>query len=210
MISSAPDISGRRKAAPHPGPDIKREYLDPIGFDAVALAAQMHMDATRLENMLAGEAPIDVDAAVRLGRSLQLNPKIIMERQLAHDFAVSRADDELENLPVLENDGRFTFPETGFLSGCLTGLRQSWGYGEVRPETLGFFADAQGANDDPRARMYPIDYGSRIRVFDTDGSTLWVGMVLERLEGGPLLPFVRSSDWIEWFVNRLRADFVPA
>ncbi len=204
------DIAGRRRAAPHPGPAIARDYLDPLGLDAEALAAQIDMDPTRLAPMLAGDHSIDVETAIRFGRSLQLNPKLIMERQLAHDFAVGRSNEALETLPVLCNDGRVRFPSAPFRSGCLTGLREGWGYGDVRPETLGFYADARDGVDDPRARMLPIERGLWLRVFDGDGAQLWVGIVLETLDGEPLLPFVRPSVWGEWFVNRYRADCIPS
>jgi addiction module HigA family antidote len=72
----------RRQAAPHPGPIIKRDYLDVLGMSVEALAAALDMDLERLAAMLEGRASIDVDAAIRFGRGLQLPAERIMQMQL--------------------------------------------------------------------------------------------------------------------------------
>ncbi|MDQ2908016.1 MAG: HigA family addiction module antitoxin [Candidatus Eremiobacteraeota bacterium] len=200
----------RRQPAPHPGPSIKRKYLDPLGVRVATLAAHIGMQATALQPMLAGETSIDVETAIRLGRALQLNPQIIMERQVKHDFLVLRDDEGLESIDVLPPDGRFPFPEKAFLRGRLAGLRETWGYGDVRPETLGFLADAESDGQDLRLRLHELGTGSRLRVYAPNGEVLWVGVVMETLEGQPLLPSVRPGTWIGWFVQRYRADFTPA
>jgi addiction module HigA family antidote len=200
---------GRRKNAPHPGPTLARDYLAPLGLDVASLAAQIGMDADLLAAMLAGDKSIDVETAVRLSRSLQLNPQTVMEMQLRHDFARARANHEIETIPVLAADGRVTFPEEGFLRGRLAGLRESSGYGEVRFETLGFFADV-APGQDMLTCMYDIRLGARLRIYGSDGKPLWTGPVLETFDGKPLLPYARPSTWIDWFTNRFRADFVPA
>jgi addiction module HigA family antidote len=200
--------ASRREPAPHPGPELQRNYLAPLALDAASLAGAVGMDPERLERMLVGVEAIDVETAIRLARSLQINPRTLMERQLRHDFSIRRHDPELDKIPVLENDGRVTFPDFGYVSGMLSGLRDSWGWGEARSETLAFFADGH-EGEHPSARMYAIKRGSRLRVYDPDGKVAWIGIVLETLEGKPLLPYVRPGDWIEWFVHRWRADFFP-
>ena len=200
---------GRRQAAPHPGPGILHGYLEPLGLDAASLAAQIGMEASLLGAMLSGEKSIDVETAVRLSRSLQLNPQTLMEMQMRHDFACARSNDRLETIPVLAADGRVRFPEDGFLRGRLAGLRETTGYGEVRFETLGFFADPKPGQD-VLVCMYDIRLGARLRIYGPDGRPVWTGVVLETLDGKPLLPYARPNTWIEWFAGRERADFVPA
>ncbi len=200
----------RREPTAHPGPTIQRDYLDPLRLNAASLAPHIGMDGGVLRAMLAGETSIDVPTAIRLGRSLQLNPVIIMERQTRYDLAVLRDNAELESIDVLPRDEDFPFPETGFLSGRLAGLRETWGYGDVRPETLGFLADADFDGHDLRLRLHELRPGARLRVYDPEGDVLWVGVVLETLQGQPLLPCVRPGAWIGWFVQRYRADFIPA
>jgi addiction module HigA family antidote len=200
-------VRNRREPAAHPGPAILRDYLTPLGFDAAGLAPQIGIDASRLQRMLAGNETIDVESAIRLARSLQINPRTIVERQARHDFARLRQDEELEAVPVLRNDGRVSFPETGFISGRLAGLRENSLYGGVRDETLGFFADGADGGYPP-SHAYSIDVGAMLRVYDAEGAVIYVGVVMRTLEGRPLLPFVRPSEWIDWFTNRHRADYV--
>lgn len=203
-----PEADCRRQAAPHPGLTIALEHLVPLNLDAASLAAQIGMDADVLQEMLGGQRSIDVETAVRLSRSLQLNPKILMEQQTRHDFARARENVALESIPVLAADGRVVFPKTGFLRGRLAGLRESSGYGEVRFETLGFHADPAEGQSIVEC-MYDIRRGAQLRIYDSEGAPMWTGVVLETLDGKPLLPYARPNTWIEWFANRTRADFVP-
>jgi addiction module HigA family antidote len=202
-------VRNRREPASHPGPAIQRDYLTPLNFDAAGLAKQVGMDAVRLQRMLDGTESIDVESAIRLARSLQLNPRTIVERQARHDFARLRNNAELESIPVLSNDGRVDFPEAGYLRGRLSGLRENSPYGGVRDETLGFFADG---NDDtyPPSHAYSLEPGAKLRIYGEGGDVIYVGVFMRNLEGRPLLPFVRPNVWINWFTDRLRADyFVP-
>jgi addiction module HigA family antidote len=206
----------RRERTLHPGPYIRDHYVIPLNLTAIDLAEQLKMDAVRLAMMLDGAESITVEAAIRLGRVLQVNPMEVMNRQLKHDFALHRSNEELENLPVLRNDGRVGFPKVGYYAGVLIGLRQSWGYGDVvRPETIAFMEDENAANIglDARRRLYEIKPGARIRVFDRSSTEqpMYVGVVMETLDGKSLmLPYVRPRQWIEWFEKRKRADFIPA
>jgi hypothetical protein len=134
---------------------------------------------------------------------------MLMELQLAHDFANARNNALVETIPVLSPANHAAFPEADFLRGRLAGLRDGSGYGEVRFETLGFFADPVPGQD-LLSRMYAIRRGERLRIYDPDGKPIWIGVVLETLDGKPLLPYARPSTWIEWFTGRYRADFVPA
>lgn len=208
--SAAAEEHTRRQPAPHPGPPLKRDYLDPLGVEAAILARHIGMKATVLQAMLAGDTAIDVETAIRLGRALQLNPQLIMERQVRHDFLVLRDDQELESIEVLPRNERFPFPEVGYLRGRLAGLPQTWGYGDVRPETLGFLADAEFDGQDLRLRLHELGIGTRLRVYAPSGEVVWVGVVMRTLEGQPLLPSVRPGVWIGWFVQRYRADFTCA
>lgn len=212
LASGSPEESehNRRQPTAHPGPMIQRDYLDPLGLSAAKLAEYIGMDGRVLDAMLSGKRSIDVAAAIRLGRSLQLNPVIIMERQTRYDFAVLRDDAELESIDVLPRDENFPFPEIGYLRGRLAGLRETWGYGDVRPETLGFLADADYDGHDMLLRLHDLRPGARLRVYAPEGHVLWVGVVLETLQGQPLLPYARPGVWIGWFVQRYRADFIPA
>ena len=194
-VLDAANGRGRRQAAPHPGPTIASDYLAPLGLDAASLAAQIGMEPNVLAAMLSGRTSIDVETAVRLSRSLQLNPKTLMELQLRHDFARARDNEQIETIPVLAPAGPVAFPDEGFLRGRLAGLRETSGYGEVRFETLGFFADPMPGADIITC-IYDIRRGARLRIYGEDGAPLWTGIVLETFDGKPLLPYARPNTWI--------------
>lgn len=198
-------VPSRREPALHPGPAIQRDYLAPIDFGADDVAPQIGMDAGRLARMLAGTESIDIESAIRLARALQINPGIIVERQARHDFASLREDREIEAVPVLRNDGRLTFPQTGYMRGRLVGLRENSLYGGVRDATLGFFPD--DAPGHPPLHIYSLEVGAKLRVYDPQSTVAYVGVVMRTFEGRPLLPFVRPSEWIVWFTERYRADY---
>jgi addiction module HigA family antidote len=200
---------GRREPVEHPGLTLQREYLDPLGLDAASLAERLGMDRHRLQRILEGSEPLDCATSIRLARSLQLNPSHLMELQLRHDFAVLRTDDSLNSVPLLRDEGRVAFPGPPFLSGFLSGLRENWGWGEARPETMAFIADGDDAGY-LTGRVHDIEQGAWLRVYDPAGRVEWAGILLSTLDGKPLLPYVRPSTWIEWFLERRRADFVPA
>jgi len=199
----------RRVPAAHPGPLLERDFLTPLGLDAASLAPLIGMEAEPLRRMLAGIDSIDVATAIRLARSLQINPQTLIERQARADFARLRNDAELEAIPLLINDGRVTFPESGFLRGRLAGLRENSPHGGVRDETLGFFAD-ESADDSPPRKAYSLEFGAKLRVYDALGSVFWTGVVLRGLDGRLLLPYARPDEWIDWFMARRRADYIPA
>src|SRR5208283_5334149 len=95
-VEGMSQFTERRAAAPHPGPIIKRQFLDPIGLTPEALADQIGMPAERLAAMLDGRASVDVDAAVRLARSLQVPGERVMQMQVRFDFAAARAVPSLQ------------------------------------------------------------------------------------------------------------------
>ncbi len=206
---AAPRGPDRRRDVAHPGPMLVRQYLEPLGLSPADVARHVGMDAAVLAAMLAGDASIDVDTAIRVGRALQINPRRLMAEMNDHDFAIRRANAVLQAIGVMPDDGRLPFPETGFLRGVLTGLRESWGYEDVRFETLAFVERAQRAEADLRSFIHPIEQGSLLRVFDRDDAILWSGPVLQTLDGKPFLPYVRPSIWIDWFTDRYAAEYVP-
>ena len=93
----------RRLAAPHPGPIIKREYVDALEIDTASLAAALAMDRERLEGMLAGTISIDVDAAIRFARALQLPAERIMQMQIRADFAAARPHSNYTNVGIVRH-----------------------------------------------------------------------------------------------------------
>jgi addiction module HigA family antidote len=193
----------RRAAAPHPGPIVKRQFLDPVGITPEALAEQMGMDAARLGPMLAGAASIDVETAVRLARCLQLPGERVMQMQARFDFAAARALPSLEALKVLKPVEPPPFPESGFLVGHLGhSADDSPGDGSL------FFQEALPGlvQGDQYAGLHALWQGDRLRIYDPDANVIWTGPILQNLDGRMLLPFARVDEWQPWFTAGYRAD----
>jgi len=193
----------RRTAAPHPGPLVKEQFLDPLGVSPEALAAQIDIDADRLADMLAGRSSIDVETAVRLARCLQLPGERVMQMQNRFDFAAARALPELTALQVLQPVEPPPFPDSGFLVGRL-------GYAADDSPSGGSLFFQQHLPDlvvgDDYAGLHALFEGDRLRIYGPDGEPIWTGPILRNLDGRMLLPFVRVTEWQPWFAGGYRAD----
>lgn len=192
----------RRAAAPHPGPVIKRDFLDAIGIDVPSLAVTLAMDETRLAGMLAGELSIDVDAAIRLARGLGVPAERLMQMQSRADFSSARRESQFGNVSVARGRAPFPFPESGFISGRL---------GQTADDASGhssyyFQEDIATDNTEPYAGLHALWRGDRLRVYGDDGIVMWTGPVLQNLDGRTLLPFVTQTEWQAWFAAAARAD----
>jgi addiction module HigA family antidote len=193
----------RRTAAPHPGPIVKGQFLDPLGVSTHELAAQIDMDADRLADMLAGRSSIDVETAVRLARCLQLPGERVMQMQNRFDFAAARASPALTALEVLKPAGPPPFPDSGFLVGRL-GLAA-----DDSPSGGSLFFQEDLPNlvvGDDYAGLHALFEGDRLRIYGPDAAPIWTGPILRNLDGRMLLPFVRANDWQLWFAGGYRAD----
>lgn len=196
----------RRAAAPHPGPQIARDYLEPLGLDAHAFAAMVGMDGERLAAMLAGSISLDVDAAVRFGRSVGLPAERLMRAQTRHDFARARETEGSQPLPPASVLADQPFPRDAF-HGHLARTG-----GAEEHEKLYFVTDDDDsiAHNADFARVHPVRVGDRLRVYAGDGTCMWAGPVLRNLDGRLLFAFAAPSVWTNWFATEARADFVPA
>ncbi len=193
----------RRTAAPHPGPVIKSQFLDPLGISAEALAQQIGLPAERLAAMLEGRTSIDVETAVRLARSLQLPGERLMQMQLRFDFAAARAIPSLQTLASLRPVEPPQFPESGFLRGHLGhAAEDSPGEGSL------FFQEelSRAVAGDDYAGLHALWHGDRLRIYGPAGDPIWTGPILQNLDGRMLLPFVRAEEWQPWFASGYRAD----
>jgi len=204
------DDSNRRLPVVHPGPELVRDHLAPLGLTAEDVAQHIGLaDVSALAAMLAGRRSIDVETAIRLGRAFQLSPVELMERQNRCDFRAARADDTLERIPPIGVGAAFAFPDDRALRGSLVGLKRPELHAAARVETLGFIADARTPDDDIRARSYDLEPGSLLRIFEHDGVIAWCGPVLHAFDGQPIFAAMRLAEWLPWFTESHRAAYVP-
>ncbi|GAC1312200.1 MAG: hypothetical protein NVSMB19_26510 [Vulcanimicrobiaceae bacterium] len=191
----------RRGAAPHPGPQIQRDYLDALDIDVPTFATAVGMEPSRLWAMLAGRMSLDVDAALRISRALQLPAERLMQLQVRYDFAAARRDASLDAVGLLSDSNPRPFPETS-LRGRLGRSIDASG------EASFFFQEelVRKVTGDRYAGLHALWLGDRLRIYDDGGNAIWSGPVLQNLDGRMLLPFVRATEWSAWFAAGNRAD----
>ena len=69
----------------HPGDILREDFLIGSDIPAAEVAAGTGIDETRLEAILAGEAPIDADVALRLSRYLGMSEGFFIGLQIDYD-----------------------------------------------------------------------------------------------------------------------------
>jgi addiction module HigA family antidote len=89
----------RRKIKPiHPGEVLNEEFLKPMGITQYRLALDIHVQATRINQIVRGKSGISADTALRLGRYFQVSPQFWLNLQARYDLevALDRIDGRLE------------------------------------------------------------------------------------------------------------------
>jgi addiction module HigA family antidote len=196
----------RRAEAPHPGPTLKRDFLDPLGLDAAAFAAHLGMERASLEAMLAGVAPIDVETAIAIARAFELPAERIVQMQARHDFAAARRPAARGETGLLPQAPGELFP-LAHLTGRLGRAAAS-----ESGDGAYFFCEGSDRREDgdAYAGIHALWRGDRLRVYDPLGSALWAGPVLFDFDGRVLLPYVRGVVWRAWFAAAYEAEFAPS
>jgi addiction module HigA family antidote len=192
----------RRVAAPHPGPIVKRDYLDPLGIETRVLASHVGMESARLESMLAGVTSFDVDTSVRLSRALGLPAERLMQMQTRYDFSLARGVARLNDIDVIGPSQVEAFAAGEAIRGRLGRASDPFGDGSL------YFQDevARKIGSENYAGFHALWRGDRLRVYEPNGNAIWTGPILQNLDGRILLPFVRAVVWQSWFEMRYRAD----
>ena len=74
---------------PHAGEILWSEFMEPLGLDAAALADAIAIDSLRLQAMLDGDAPVDGELDLRLGRYFRMSEGFFLALQ--DDFELLEA-----------------------------------------------------------------------------------------------------------------------
>ncbi len=195
-------VTERREAAPHPGPILKRDFLDALGVSPGAFADHVGLDGDRLTAMLDGRESLDVDASIRFSRALGVSAERIMQMQTRFDFAASRDADSLRGIYEIGPPPTSEFPATGYLSGNLGLTADAFGGGSL------FFQErlAKKVSSDAYAGIHALWNGDRLRIYDANGAVIWTGPLLQNLDGRILVPYVRPAVSSVWFASGFAAD----
>ena len=75
-----------------PGEILRDEFLEPLGITPYRLAQDIHVQQTRVGEILAGRRTITADTALRLARYFGTTPQLWMNLQAQYDLQRAEAD----------------------------------------------------------------------------------------------------------------------
>lgn len=77
--------------SPHPGVVLRRDFMQPLGLSANALALALRVPAPRVSELVRGRRGMTPDTALRLAHALGTSAEFWLTLQAAHDLALVRA-----------------------------------------------------------------------------------------------------------------------
>ena len=75
-----------------PGEVLREEFLVPLGITPYRLAQDIHVQQTRIGEILAGRRAITADTALRLARYFGTSPQLWLNLQVHHDLVVAERE----------------------------------------------------------------------------------------------------------------------
>ncbi len=85
-------INGMRPI--HPGEILREEFLKPLELSVNALARELRVDTTRMNEIARERRRVSADTALRLARYFQTTPEFWMNIQRDYDLKTVAASDE--------------------------------------------------------------------------------------------------------------------
>lgn len=84
----------------HAGDILLSEFIEPLGLTEAKVAEALHVEPSRISDMVSGKIPIDADLDLRLTRYFRLSEGYFLRIQTRHDtLAAKRAlNGELERI----------------------------------------------------------------------------------------------------------------
>jgi antitoxin HigA-1 len=73
----------------HPGRTLREDVLQPLGMSVNALAKELHVPATRLNDIVRGRRGVTADTALRLARYLGTSAQFWLNLQSIYDLRVT-------------------------------------------------------------------------------------------------------------------------
>jgi len=81
----------------HPGEVLREDYLKPMALSANALAKQLHVPASRINDIALERRGITADTALRLCRFFGGDAQSWLNLQTAYDLRTAELDDDLQS-----------------------------------------------------------------------------------------------------------------
>jgi addiction module HigA family antidote len=86
------------KKPKHPGTILQDIYLSDLGMNGNALAAALQVPGERISSLLRGQASIDADLSIRLGRYFSKEPGYWLALQSAYELAKAEAETDYSGI----------------------------------------------------------------------------------------------------------------
>lgn len=86
-------MSDGPSAPAHPGAVLRRDFLEPLGLSANALALALRVPAPRISELVRGRRGMTPDTALRLARYFGTTPEFWLALQMAFDLEAARVAD---------------------------------------------------------------------------------------------------------------------
>jgi len=71
----------------HPGPWLRRNFVEPYGLTQADAAERLGVTRVALSNLLNGKAALSPDMAIRFEKAFGVSAKTLLRMQSAHDLA---------------------------------------------------------------------------------------------------------------------------
>ena len=71
---------------PHAGEMLAREFMEPLGLDAAALASAIDASADHVKAVVAGERPMDAELDLRLARYFGMSEGFFLRLQTSYEL----------------------------------------------------------------------------------------------------------------------------
>lgn len=87
---------------PHPGEFIRHVYMEPHGFSARQLAAQLKVSPSTFSRLLAGRSGVSSEMALRLSKALGRSPESWLAMQDNYDLFQARKTVNLSEIRPIQ------------------------------------------------------------------------------------------------------------
>lgn len=85
----------------HPGPWLKRTYLDPFGMTVTEVAAHLGLSRQNMSVLLNGHAGLTAKMALRFEKAFGISAETLLRMQAGYDLAQARTrEDGVDILPM--------------------------------------------------------------------------------------------------------------
>lgn len=76
----------------HPGETLGEDFLKPLGLSANRLAMELHVPATRINEIVRGKRAISADTALRLARFFGTTPQFWLTLQINYELELAAGE----------------------------------------------------------------------------------------------------------------------